>query len=301
MDLSSSRPLDNTGRVAILGIGLLGAGFAEHLLDLGVEVIVWNRSPGKTDALAARGALVAASPAEAVAQASRVHLVLTADDAVDAVLAALTPALPADVFVLDHSTNAPTRVAERCAKVRAAGVRYVHAPVFMAPVNARAGSGLMLIACDEHEAAAITPALRTMTGKVWHVGARSDLAAVHKLIGNGLLVSISGAFGDLFTLGAAQGLSTDDVLRTFEEFQAGASLPAFGRRVAARGTNAVGWELETARKDVRLMIEAADGPEDLVVLPALAAAMDTALAEGFAETDYAVFAWPRGRDAAKGA
>ena len=40
MDLSSSRPLDNTGRVAILGIGLLGAGFAEHLLDLGVEVIV---------------------------------------------------------------------------------------------------------------------------------------------------------------------------------------------------------------------------------------------------------------------
>ncbi len=296
-----SQPLDTTGRVAILGIGLLGAGFAEHLLDLGVDVVVWNRSPGKTDALAARGAHVAATAAEAVAQASRVHLVLTADEAVDAVLAAALPSLPAGVFVLDHSTNAPARVAERTSALRARGVRYIHAPVFMAPVNAKAGTGLMLIACSADEAAIVTPALQTMTGKVWHVGERADLAAVHKLIGNGLLVAISGAFGDLFALGASQGLSTADVLRTFEEFQPGAALPAFGRRVAARGTNAVSWELETARKDVRLMIEAADGPSDLVVLPALAAAMDAALAEGLAETDYAVFAWPRGRAKVQGA
>lgn len=295
-----STTFDPHGRVAVLGIGLLGAGFAEHLLDLGADVVVWNRSPGKTDALAARGAHVAASAAEAVAQASRVHLVLTADDAVDAVLDAALPALPVGVFVLDHSTNAPARVATRVATLRARDVRYIHAPVFMAPVNARAGTGLMLIACSADEAATLTPTLQTMTGKVWHVGERAELAAVHKLIGNGLLVSISGAFGDLFALGASQGLSTADVLRTFEEFQPGASLPAFGRRVAARGTNAVSWELDVARKDVRLMIEAADGPQGLVVLPALAAAMDVALAEGLGETDYAVFAWPRGRVATPG-
>jgi 3-hydroxyisobutyrate dehydrogenase len=45
-----------------------------------------------------------------------------------------------------------------------------------------------------------------------------------------------------------------------------------------------------ARKDVRLMLETAGGPGRLVVLPAVAAAMDQALAKGHGKDDYAIFA-----------
>ena len=50
-----------------------------------------------------------------------------------------------------------------------------------------------------------------------------------------------------------------------------------------------------ARKDVRLMMESAGGADGLVVLPAVAGAMDRALAEGHAARDFSIYAWPRGR------
>jgi len=99
--------------VAVLGTGLLGTGFSENLLSKGTDVVVWNRTPDKLSPLLARGARAAASPAEAMHGAARVHLILTADDAVDAVLDAAEPAWTPDVWVIDHSTSLPERVAAR--------------------------------------------------------------------------------------------------------------------------------------------------------------------------------------------
>jgi 3-hydroxyisobutyrate dehydrogenase len=282
-------------KVTVLGTGLLGAGFAENLLSKGHAVTVWNRTRAKADALAERGAGVAATPAEAVAGAERVHLVLTADDAVDAVLTEAIPALGAGVFVIDHSTNAPARVRERVADLHARGVRYLHAPVFMGPQNAREGSGLMLLSARAEDAAEARPALEGMTGTLWHVGARPDLAAIYKLQGNGLLVSLSGALGDLLAQGEAQGLTPQESLALFDVFKPGGGIPFFGARVAKKGQLAASWELAMARKDVGLMLEQAGGPEGLVVLPAIARAMDDALAQGLADKDYSIFAWPRAR------
>lgn len=279
------------GHVALIGTGLLGSGFAQNLLQKGHSVAVWNRTRGKAEALGALGARVADSPADAVRGASRVHLVLTADDAVDVVMDALSPALGEGVYVIDHSTNAPARVRARVADLHARGVRYVHAPVFMGPQNARDATGLMLLSASQEDAAALSPMLSTMTGTLWHVGERPDLAAVYKLQGNGLLVSLSGALGDLLAQGAAQGLSPQESLALFDVFKPGGAIPAFGARVAKRGELAPSWELSMARKDVGLMIEQAGGAEGLVVLPAIARAMDAALAEGLAAKDYSVFAW----------
>jgi 3-hydroxyisobutyrate dehydrogenase-like beta-hydroxyacid dehydrogenase len=280
-------------RIAVLGTGLLGAGMAENLLARGHDVVVWNRTRSRAEALGARGARVANGPADAVAGAARVHLVLTADDAVDEVIAAARSGLAPDTWLVDHSTNLPARVAERSARLRAEGLRYVHAPVFMGPQNARDATGLMLLSAPQADAEALTDALSEMTGKLWHVGERADMAAIHKLQGNGLLVSLSAALGDLLSMGAAQGLTPEQSLALFDVFKPGGAIPAFGARVAQGGAQPASWELAMARKDVRLMIETANGSDGLVVLPGVAAAMDVALAQGHAEKDYAIFAWPR--------
>ncbi len=279
------------GHVALIGTGLLGSGFAKNLLQKGHPVAVWNRTRSKAEALGAIGARVTESPADAVKGAARVHLVLTADDAVDEVMDALLPSLGDGVYVVDHSTNAPARVRVRVADLHARGVRYVHAPVFMGPQNARDATGLMLLSASREDADVLSPALSTMTGTLWHVGERSDLAAVYKLQGNGLLVSLSGALGDLLAQGTAQGLSPQESLALFDVFKPGGAIPAFGARVAKRGALAPSWELSMARKDVGLMIEQAGGADGLVVLPAIARAMDEALAHGLAAKDYSVFAW----------
>jgi 3-hydroxyisobutyrate dehydrogenase len=287
-------------RVTVIGAGLLGSGFVTNLLAKGEAVTVWNRSPEKLAPLVERGAVAAASPAEAVRGADRVHLVLSEDDAVEAVVAAFAGALGDGVFVIDHSTNAPARVAERHPRLRAQGVRYVHAPVFMSPANAREAGGLMLLAASAEEADALAPLLAPMTGRVWFVGERCDLAATLKLTGNGVLLSLVGVLGDLIAMGEAQGLSPEQVLSLFEVFKPGNSFGFFGSRAARKGAGPASFELQMARKDLRLMLEAAGGPDDLVILPAVAAAMDRALEEGHAHKDYSVYAWPRGRHGAPG-
>ncbi len=93
--------------VAFLGTGLIGGGMVEAMLGRGLTVHVYNRSREKAEALAARGAIVAASPADAVRGAERVHVALSDDAAVDAVLDAAGSALADGVAVIDHSTTSP--------------------------------------------------------------------------------------------------------------------------------------------------------------------------------------------------
>lgn len=278
--------------ITILGAGLLGAGMVENLLNKGERVTVWNRTAAKVAPLVEKGAIAAADPRSAAAGASRVHLVLTSDDAVDAVIAAMGPT---DAWVIDHSTNLPTRVAERTTRLWSQGIRYVHVPVFMGPKNARDATGLMLHSAPKEVADALQPLLTPMTGQVWHSGERAGLAATYKLLGNGAFVGITGLVGDLFEVGKGAGLSTEEVLALFQVFNPGSTITWIGRRVASADTAAPSFELPMARKDVRLMLETAGGPEGLIVLPAVAAAMDQAIKAGLSDKDYAIFARPRAR------
>ena len=97
--------------IAYLGTGLLGAAFAEPAAKRGDTVTVWNRSPDKARALEAFGAKMAATPAEAVRGAHRVHLVLKDDAVVEDVLAQARGGLSPDVVVIDHTTTLPALTA----------------------------------------------------------------------------------------------------------------------------------------------------------------------------------------------
>ncbi|MSP57091.1 MAG: NAD(P)-dependent oxidoreductase [Myxococcales bacterium] len=277
--------------VAVIGAGLLGAGFVEHLLEQGVGVRVWNRTPSKLGPLAARGAVAAATPADAVRGVDRVHVVVAEDDAVDAVIQQFKGSLPKAVPIFDHTTNLPARVASRFTALRAEGFRYVPAPVFMAPANARAGTGLMLMSGPQVDADDYTEILLTMSGRLWYCGGRAELAAVYKLMGNSLIVGMSGVLSDALQIGAGAGLGGAELLTLLEHFNPGGMLPAFASRIERSATGDASFTLEMARKDVRLMIETASataGP--LFVLPGVAAGMDAALHDGHAAKDYAIFA-----------
>lgn len=274
--------------IALLGTGLLGSAMVENLLQKGFAVRVWNRSREKLAALVAKGAVAAADPADCARGADRVHLVLTDDAVVDAVLAQALPGVGRGVPVYDHSTNLPAKVAARYATLRAQGVRYVSAPAFMSPTNAREASGLLVYAAPAAEHGAIDADLAPMTGKAWCAGERPDLAAVHKLAGNSVFFALASAMADVLSIGAGSGVPAEQMLAFYDVFKPGVALGYLGQRVARGGAGRASFELQMARKDVRLCHEAA-GTEPLLVLPAVASAMDRALAQGKAQSDYAVF------------
>ena len=274
--------------IALIGAGLLGSGMVARLRARGEAVRVWNRTASKLAPLEALGAERAESLDDLRRpDVTRIHLVLTADDAVDATVEALGPVT---VPLVDHSTNLPERVAERYQRLRAAGIRYTHAPVFMSPANAREGTGLMLVAGADGDA--LTTALAPMTGKVWNVGPRPDLAAVYKLLGNATMLSMTGVLGDLLKMGAGEGLTPVDTLALFDHFRPQGWTPAMAPRILAAAEGPASFELTMAHKDVCLAIATARGA-DLAVLPGVEEAMASAMREGLATRDYAIFALDR--------
>src|SRR5471030_1903756 len=130
-------------RVAFLGTGMLGGAMAEGMLRRGDAVTVWNRTEAKARALEAIGAQVAATPGDAVAGVDRVHMTLPDDEVVDQILAAVTPRLRADATVVDHSTTSPRGTKARVDRLNGAGVKFLHAPVFMSPQMAKDAIGIM--------------------------------------------------------------------------------------------------------------------------------------------------------------
>jgi len=277
-------------KIAHLGTGLIGSGMVETALRRGDAVTVWNRTAEKTRALVAHGAKAAATPAEAVRGAERVHFALSDDASVDAVIDAIGDAFAPAVLVVDHTTTAPAGTAARADRFAKAGIAFLHAPVFMGPQMAHEAKGLMLVAGPTDRVEAARPALASMTGEVWHVGERADLAAAYKLFGNAMLVALGSAFADIFTIARGVGLTPAEAMTVFTKFKPAGAIDARGAK-AARGDFAPSFELTMARKDVRLMIETAERTGlPLAILPAIAARMDALIAAGHGAEDYSVVA-----------
>src|SRR6266851_3426138 len=100
-------------KIAFLGLGQMGTPMATRLLQAGHEVTVWNRTPDRAKPLAARGAIVAGSPAEAAAGATFAITMLATPEALkDVVLGerGLVRALAPGQVYIDMSTVGPDTV-----------------------------------------------------------------------------------------------------------------------------------------------------------------------------------------------
>ncbi len=278
-------------KIAFFGTGLMGSGFVHRLRASGHEVNVWNRTPAKARALEASGARAFDEPAAALVGAERIHLSLSDDTSVDAVLEPIAAAIPEATWIVDHTTTAVTPTAERVARWNSRQRSFVHAPVFMGPVNALEGTGLMLVSGEKARHDALLPALQQMTGSVIYLGEAPERAAAFKLFGNLTLIGIMGVLGDVNRLAHAVGIPTGEAFSLFKHFNPGQFLPARAARIEAGEFASPSFEVSMARKDVRLMIEEAHrGGVDLFVMPGVAAMFDAAIARGEGALDAAAAA-----------
>ena len=274
--------------IAFLGTGLLGSGFVEAACQRGDTVTVWNRTVDKARALESFGAIVAATPADAVRGATHVHLVLKDDAVVEDVIAQLRPGLSPDAIIVDHTTTQPALTAERATRLNAEGVHYLHCPVFIGPAAARQSQGIIIASGPTALYESVKDALGRMAARVEYFGERPDLAAAYKLMGNAFIIGMGALLSDVYSIAKGSAIAPTDALKLLEFFNPGTILQGRGRTMAA-GTFDASFELTMARKDIRLMMETA-GDLPLAVLPSLAARMDAVIAEGFGARDFAVIA-----------
>lgn len=272
--------------IAFLGTGLLGSAFAQAAAQRGDTVTAWNRSPDKVHALTQFGVIAAASPAEAVQGAGRVHLVLKDDAVVEEVLAAARAGLSPDAIIIDHTTTLPTLTAARAERLHAEGLKYLHCPVFMGPPAARNAQGTMMVAGPKALFESVKADLTSMTGRLEYMGERADLAAVNKLFGNAMIIGVSALMADILTMAQANEVSAEDAVKLLGFLDLNAMIAGRGLNMA-QGNFTPSFELTMARKDVRLMLEAA-GDRPLAVLPLVASRMDQLIAAGHGADDCCV-------------
>lgn len=276
---------------AFLGMGLLGSNFVRAMLQKGEQVQVWNRTAGKAKALEVYGAKAFDEVAEAVKGADIIHLTLKDDDTVEEVLEMASTGLQPGVIIIDHTTTSAAGAVDRTSKWKTRGYTYLHAPVFMGPPNALESSGYMLVSGDQALIAKVEPELAKMTGKLVNFGAEEGKAAGMKLIGNLFLLTLTAGLADALSLAKALGISSGDISALFESWNPGSSVPARLKKIAGGKFNEPSWELNMARKDAGLMMNAAkQGETKLAVLPAIAMEMDAWIAKGHGNDDWSVIA-----------
>jgi len=275
--------------IAFLGMGLLGSNFVRALISKGETVQVWNRTASKATALETYGAKAFAAVTDAVKDANRIHLTLKDDHTVDEVLAAAAAGLKPGAVIIDHTTTSVDGAIARTKAWKERGFTYLHAPVFMGPANALESSGYMLVSGDQNVVGAWESALSKMTGQVINLGDTTGKAAGMKLIGNSFLVGLTAGLADTLSLAKALHIPVSDVSALFSAWNPGNGLPARLQRMTSGSYNQPSWELNMARKDTQLFIDAAKkGNLTLAVIPAIANEMDRWIEKGHGNDDWTV-------------
>jgi len=277
--------------IAFFGMGLLGSNFVRALRRRGEAVSVWNRTAEKARALEVDGAKAFDDPADAAKGAARIHLTLSADDAVDEVLERARTGFSPSVIIVDHTTTSPTRTAGRARQWAERGIAFQHAPVFMGPQSALEATGVMLASGERARFDTLAPDLAKMTGKLVYVGPEEDRAAGLKLIGNLFLMTLTMGMRDVIGLARALGIPPTEAASLFESFNPGANVPTRINKILEADFVHPAWELVMARKDARLMMEEAEhGGLPLAILPTIAAEMDRWISKGHGKDDWTVMA-----------
>ncbi len=276
-------------KIGLIGLGQMGRGMASRLIDSGHQLLVWNRTRAAADALAARGAVVAESPVEALA--CEVVITMLADDtSVEAVwiTPCLTQRLAADTVHLNMA-SVSLRMGQRLERLHHQhGSPYVSAPVFGRPEFAARGE-LDIIAAGAPSAIARCEPLFQALGRRWfNVATEAAKANAVKIARNFLLATIIESLGEAFALVEKAGVER----QVFYDIITGTSMnsPAhknYGQLMLENPCNPT-FPLKLGLKDVELALQTA---ADLAVpLPTAELLRDQhvlAIAHGYGECDWA--------------
>ena len=255
---------------AVLGTGIMGSAMARNLVAASLRTTVWDRSTSATAALSEAGALAAASPDEAVADARVVITMLPTADVVNSVIfdGGVATAFAEGAVWAQMGTigvTATTQIAERLGELRP-DVMFVDAPVSGSKGPAEAGQLLILASGPAAAQAIVGPAFSAIGRKTVWLGAAGQGSRM-KLVVNAYMSILIEGVAEALELADRLGIDPADLADAIEGGPLDAPIADAKLHKMERGDFAPEFPLEWALKDVDLAIDVAGGTQ----LPLLAA------------------------------
>jgi len=257
--------------IGFIGLGAMGTGVALNLAKAGHDVTVWNRSPGKAEALVAAGAREAKSPAEVAADASIVFTMLADDPAVLAVMRGeegLLKGLPTRSLHVSLSTISVATADRLAAEHEAHGQRYVSAPVFGRPEAAAAGKLFVVAAGKTEDIDEAEPAFEVIGQRVFRVGDKPSAANLVKLCGNFAILAAVETMGEAMALSEKGGVPKAALYEVLTNTLFDAPVyKNYGKMIVDGKYRPAGFKAPLGLKDMRLVSESAE--KHRVAMPVL--------------------------------
>jgi 3-hydroxyisobutyrate dehydrogenase-like beta-hydroxyacid dehydrogenase len=257
---------------------------AARLLATGHDLRVWNRTPGRDDALVSAGVERAATPADACADAEVAITMLTDPAALEDVLfgpQGVASGIEPGTTVIDMSTVGPTAIGS--AADRLAPVTLLDAPV-LGSVPAAEAARLTILVGGDREAFERHFDLLTVFGTPVHVGS-IGAGAMLKVVANAASISAFVTVGELLALTDQAGIDPGAVLDGLKQGPLGSFIERWRERLEDRYERP-DFRLVLARKDLGLVLaEAQAAGITLPMTDAAAARCDEALEAGLGERD----------------
>jgi 3-hydroxyisobutyrate dehydrogenase-like beta-hydroxyacid dehydrogenase len=290
--MNVGRSKETQMRVAVLGLGAMGAAIARRLEAADVELAVYNRSPAPAQEFEARGVRVGSTPQDAAAGADIAISMLADGPAVEAVLLGDGGALAAEAAppgtVIDMSTIDVAASERIAARARDLGVAYLRAPVSGNPGVVAAGNLTILVSGDEQAFETARQVLSAIGPTLFHLGDGEE-ARVMKLALNLMVGGTTQLLAEALVMGEAHGLARDRILEVIGASAVGSPLVKYksGPLVAEDYTSTFSARL--MHKDLRLVVECANGAGVPVPVTAIVQQLIQAcVGSGMGELDFAV-------------
>jgi len=287
--------------VGFIGLGQMGSAIALNLVKAGHRVVVYNRTRAKAEALAAQGADIAESVAEACRRP--VLMTMLADDAaVESVVFGDGNALSGLGQGAVHISMSTISVAlsERLTEAhREAGQSYVAAPVFGRPEAAAAAKLFVVAAGAERTLAQCQPLFDAIGQRTFVVGDKPPAANLVKLSGNFLIAAMIESLGEAVALIRKGGVDPHRYMEILTSTLFSAPVyKTYGAIIANEQYEPAGFKMTLGLKDVRLALAAADALR--APLPVASLVHDhflSGVAQGAGDSDWAGLARLAARNA----
>jgi 3-hydroxyisobutyrate dehydrogenase len=275
--------------VAILGLGIMGAGMANRLLSANFPLVVYNRNREKCIPFASAGAFVAASPRVAASQ-SEIILSMVGDDVASRNIwlgenGALAGAR-SNALLIESSTLSGNWIRELAAKAAERGCRFLDAPVTGTKPHAASGELVFLVGGSAEALDAARPVFSVLGRDVVHLGPVGS-GSLMKLINNFVCGVQAASLAEAFAMIDAGGL---DRAKAASILTGGAPGSGIVKRVADRvATNdfTPNFALRWMAKDIAYAVD--DASRNGIALQTAAAALSVfrqAIAEGYGDEDF---------------
>ena len=248
-------------RVAFLGLGVMGFPMAGHLAAKGHDVTVYNRSPAKAEAWAARHGGKTATTPRAAAEGQDVVLACVGNDD-DLRAVCLGPegafaGMATGSLFIDHTTVSAQVTRELAALAAAQGKGFVDAPVSGGQAGAENGALSIMCGGAEADYARAEPVMAAYARICRRLG-DSGAGQLAKMMNQICIAGLVQGLAEALAFGQKAGLDGEAVVEVIAQGAAGSWQMVNRHKTMLADQFDFGFAVDWMRKDLKICLETAD-------------------------------------------